>query len=151
MALSDEDLAQRKNISAELVAVLRRSRGATNETLNGLSETAIQRAIRRINYPDMPRARQAFRAAQARNDDGRIPANALGKALKELRALRMKVGKKPRIAGLPAERAVQPRALIAAPTAGLAQTSWEWLGPGNIGGRTRSIIVHPTDWQRLWV
>jgi len=151
MAISDEELAQRKNIAVELVTVLRRSRGATNETLNGLSETAIQRAIRRINYPDMPRARQAFRAAQAQNDDGRIPANALGRALKELRALRVKVVRKPRIAGLPAERAVQPRALIAAPTAGLAQTSWEWLGPGNIGGRTRSIIVHPTDFQKIWV
>jgi photosystem II stability/assembly factor-like uncharacterized protein len=151
MALSDEDLAQRKNISPELVAVLRRTRGATNETLNGLSETAIQRAIRRINYPDMPRARQAFRAAQARNDDGRIPPNALGRALKELRGLRTKVTKKPRVAGLPTERAVQPRALIAAPTAGLAQTAWEWLGPGNVGGRTRSIIIQAADPEKIWV
>src|SRR5688572_5711268 len=151
MAISDEDLAQRKNIAVELVTVLRRSRGATNETLNGLSETAIQRAIRRINYPDMPRARQAFRAAQARNDDGRIPPNALGRALKELRGLRTKVTKKPRVAGLPTERAVQPQALIAAPTAGLAQTAWEWLGPGNVGGRTRSIIIQAADPEKIWV
>jgi photosystem II stability/assembly factor-like uncharacterized protein len=151
MALSNDDLAQRKNIPVELVAVLRRTRGATNETLNGLSDAAIRRAIRRINYPDMPRARQAFRAAQARNDDGRIPPNALGRALKQLRGLRSKIANKPRIAGLPTERIVQPRALIAARTAGLAQTSWEWLGPGNIGGRTRSIVVHPGDPQKVWV
>src|SRR5688500_8916993 len=113
MALSDEDLARRKNIAIGLVEVLRRTRGATNETLDGLSESAIRRAIRRVNYPDMPRARQAFRAAQARNDDGRIPPNALGRALKELRALRSKIANKPRIAGLPTARAVQPRALIA--------------------------------------
>ena len=77
MALSDVDLARRKNIPVELVTVLRQTRGATNETLDGLSEAAIRRAIRRINYPDMPRARQVFRAAQARNDDGRIPPLSL--------------------------------------------------------------------------
>ena len=145
MALSDVDLARRKNLPVELVTVLRQTRGATNETLDGLSEAAIRRAIRRINYPDMPRARQVFRAAQARNDDGRIPPNALRKALKELRGLRSKTARKPRVAGLPTERVVQPRALIAARTAGLAQTSWKWLGPGNIGGRTRSIVVHPAN------
>lgn len=150
MAISDEDLAKRKNIAVELVPLLRRTRGATNETLYGLSEAAVQRAVRRLNYPDMPRARQAFRAAQARNDDGRIPPNALGKALKELRALRAKPVRKPRVAGLPAQGTVQPRALIAAPTAGLGQARWQWLGPGNIGGRTRSILVHPTDPRKMW-
>lgn len=151
MALSDVDLARRKNLPVELVTVLRQTRGATNETLDGLSEAAIRRAIRRINYPDMPRARQVFRAAQARNDDGRIPPNALRKALKELRGLRSKTARKPRVAGLPTERVVQPRALIAARTAGLAQTSWEWLGPGNVGGRTRSIVVDPAAPQKIWV
>jgi photosystem II stability/assembly factor-like uncharacterized protein len=46
---------------------------------------------------------------------------------------------------------VQPRALIATSLAGLTQDQWEWLGPGNIGGRTRSILVHPTQPERLWV
>ncbi|HVD27042.1 MAG TPA: hypothetical protein VNC79_00885, partial [Mycobacteriales bacterium] len=63
MAISDEDLARRKEISVEQVRLLRRTRGATNDTLYGLSATAVQRAIRRLNYPDLPRARQALRAA----------------------------------------------------------------------------------------
>lgn len=29
--------------------------------------------------------------------------------------------------------------------------TWTWLGPGNIGGRIRSILTHPTDANRLWV
>ena len=35
--------------------------------------------------------------------------------------------------------------------AGVNPTGWQWLGPGNIGGRVRSIIVHPSDPQTLWV
>jgi photosystem II stability/assembly factor-like uncharacterized protein len=151
MAISDEDLARRKEISVDQVRLLRRTRGATNDTLYGLSATAVQRAIRRLNYPDLPRARQALRAAQARNDDGRIPPNALATALEELRALRAAPAGRPRVAGLPAGRTVQPRALIATSLAGLTQDQWEWLGPGNIGGRTRSILVHPTQPERIWV
>lgn len=150
MAISDEELASIRNISVEQLRLLRQTRGTTNDTLERLPEAGMRRAIRRLNYPDMPRARQEFRAAQARNDDGRIPANALGKALKRLRTLRAKALKRPLVAGLPVDRSIVPRALIAAPTAGLALARWQWLGPGNIGGRTRSILVHPTQHQKMW-
>ncbi|MBA5800320.1 WD40/YVTN/BNR-like repeat-containing protein [Rhizobium changzhiense] len=36
------------------------------------------------------------------------------------------------------------------PTAGLAQASWKPLGPGNIGGRTRTILIHPTNLDTIW-
>lgn len=29
--------------------------------------------------------------------------------------------------------------------------AWEWLGPGNVGGRIRSIVIHPTTPQNMWV
>ncbi|MBI4528160.1 MAG: hypothetical protein HY695_30575 [Deltaproteobacteria bacterium] len=150
MAVSDEELARAKSLSVEQVRLLRQTRGATNDTLDRLPEGAMRRAIRRLNYPDMPRARQAFLAAQAKNDDGRIPPNALGKALKELRALRSKVARKPSVAGLPSDRTLHPRALIAGRVAGLGPTRWKWLGPGNIGGRTRSLLVHPKEPQKIW-
>jgi photosystem II stability/assembly factor-like uncharacterized protein len=35
--------------------------------------------------------------------------------------------------------------------AGINPTGWQWLGPGNIGGRVRAIVVHPTDPQTLWL
>ncbi len=28
--------------------------------------------------------------------------------------------------------------------------NWEWLGPGNIGGRVRAVMTHPTDADILW-
>lgn len=30
-------------------------------------------------------------------------------------------------------------------------TSWTFLGPGNIGGRIRAIIIHPNDNNTMWV
>jgi photosystem II stability/assembly factor-like uncharacterized protein len=29
--------------------------------------------------------------------------------------------------------------------------AWEWLGPANIGGRIRSILIHPTNHDTMWV
>ncbi|MGE7388381.1 WD40/YVTN/BNR-like repeat-containing protein [Streptomyces sp. NPDC004126] len=29
-------------------------------------------------------------------------------------------------------------------------TQWEWLGPGNIGGRSRAIVVDPGHPTRMW-
>jgi len=28
---------------------------------------------------------------------------------------------------------------------------WEWLGPGNVGGRIRSIIIHPSQPNKMWI
>jgi len=28
---------------------------------------------------------------------------------------------------------------------------WEWIGPGNIGGRVRTILFHPADPNRMWI
>jgi len=28
---------------------------------------------------------------------------------------------------------------------------WEWLGPGNIGGRIRAILIHPDDPAQIWI
>jgi len=32
-----------------------------------------------------------------------------------------------------------------------APVQWTWLGPGNIGGRLRAVLIDPTNTQRLWV
>jgi hypothetical protein len=34
--------------------------------------------------------------------------------------------------------------------AGIANGGWTWLGPGNIGGRSRSILIHPTNTSVMW-
>ena len=155
MALSDEALSDQSGLSVEMIRSLRQTRGTSNQSLEYLPEGGLRRALRRMNYPDLARARHEHLLKQARGDDGRIPPNALGRAYTQLTALRARRARPPSVAGLPAAGSVTPLALVgtAAPpppgVAGLAATQWHWLGPGNIGGRTRSIVIHPTDPQRM--
>ncbi|MEV6055685.1 hypothetical protein [Streptomyces sp. NPDC052107] len=152
MALSDEQLAQSKNITVEQVQQLRRSRGTTNETLETLSEGAVRRALRRLNYPDLPNARRAYRLKQERGDDGAIPVHARGRAIDRLRSVleNRDTASGPITAGVPTGQAPGTRARGPSPTAGMALTHWEWLGPGNIGGRTRGIVIHPEQPEKMW-
>ncbi|MGC0398125.1 photosystem II stability/assembly factor-like uncharacterized protein [Streptomyces sp. SAI-126] len=151
MTISDAQLAREKNIRIEQVPLLRRSRGATNETLQGLPDAAIRRALRRLNHPDLPNARRLFRLEQERGDDGTVPANAQGTALDRMRA-RLGIAEPPaaQTAGVPTGPAAEGFAAGPTPTAGMQLTQWEWLGPGNIGGRTRGIVIHPEDPLRMW-
>lgn len=34
---------------------------------------------------------------------------------------------------------------------GLTRANWNWMGPGNIGGRTRAILIHPTEPDIMWL
>jgi len=64
------------------------------------------------------------------DENGRIAPGAYARAVEQASALR----KQPH-----PERA------------GVSRNSWTWLGPGNVGGRITSILVHPTDPNLIWV
>ena len=77
-------------------------------------------------------ARARHRFIQRMDERGVIAPNALVNAKKELD-----------------ERAAQQPFDGRKETAGIS--SWEWLGPGNIGGRIRSILIHPANANVMWV
>ncbi len=75
------------------------------------------------------------------SENGKIPHDALMKAKAQRDAM---------IAHLGGGRGPQP------PSSRLGSTSpdagtWTWIGPGNIGGRLRGIVVHPADPNVMWV
>ena len=80
-----------------------------------------EEAERDCARPDQPDAAVAQRLTTLQDEFGRIPHNA------QLTAQ--------------AQAALLPAAATAG---GLDQTKWTALGPGNIGGRTRAIAIHPT-------
>ncbi len=60
-----------------------------------------------------------------------------------------------RMKGMPsystATRALQEsRASGSAVSAAGAVGAWQWLGPGNVGGRTRAIVIHPTTASTMY-
>jgi photosystem II stability/assembly factor-like uncharacterized protein len=74
-----------------------------------------------IPRPDHPREAAEWRALTLRDEHGRVPHNALLHAKAQMDALRTEG-----IAG------------------GLDSNNWTEIGPGNIGGRIRSIGTHPS-------
>jgi photosystem II stability/assembly factor-like uncharacterized protein len=152
---TDEQVAEKLGLNVEQVRQIQRTRGLTTRALDQISEDRVPRLVRRLNYFDLPRAREAFRRLSLVDERGTIPPNALTDALRQLDGLRSRTAA-PRVAGLPAGAQVAPTQLVAPPppppTAGLspALTGWQALGPGNIGGRTRAIVVHPTNHQTIW-
>jgi photosystem II stability/assembly factor-like uncharacterized protein len=67
-----------------------------------------------------------YRWRQRLDENGRVPDNAMSIAL-----------------------AQQARVPSAQPMAGVR--NWTWSGPGNVGGRIRGLLIHPTQPNTMWV
>jgi hypothetical protein len=90
----------------------------------GLDSPEVRAGFRGEN----PKARTAYRLQRLKGKSGQYDPNDLVRA----RAHKRSMAENPRLFAVPG-----------APTTA-ALGPWEELGPGNIGGRTRAIVVHPT-------
>lgn len=82
-----------------------------------------------------------FRNLQLKDENGEIPADGLPKAKQQMDRMRDFAKKRAIAAGSPNGLEV----------AGLAPEDWAWLGPGNVGGRIRSIVIDPNNANNLLV
>jgi photosystem II stability/assembly factor-like uncharacterized protein len=103
-------------------------------------------------HPGFDKHEQKFRALRMMDEDGQIPPDGLWRALEHRRQAVRKVGPSRSGASVLASRLVGSLAppQPSPPIAGIETNSWTWLGPGNIGGRVRSILIHPTLTNVLW-
>ena len=81
---------------------------------------------------DHPGEAAAFRRLSLISEDGEIAENGLMNAAQQVREMR---------AAAPPE---------ADAGAGISRGTWSWIGPGNIGGRVRSLLMHPTAPGTMW-
>jgi hypothetical protein len=138
------------------VQLLQAHRGLSHAALQKVPDSVLQRAVRRLDYPDLPRAREAFRLLQEKDEKGIIPPNALPNALRQLDGTRSRgASARAQIAGIPTGPHVAKSSLMSPMvprTAGLhpSHTGWASLGPGNIGGRTRAMVPHPSLPNTIW-
>ena len=81
-----------------------------------------------------------WRLMTLRGPDGRIPPDGLLRAREHVQRMRGRRQRLDAAAALGApEAGAQPLA-----AQGQRGDNWRWLGPGNIGGRVRAIVIHPT-------
>ncbi|MEM4408191.1 MAG: hypothetical protein QXI19_05545, partial [Candidatus Caldarchaeum sp.] len=78
--------------------------------------------------PEFPVQAFAFRVSQRLNEHGEIPDNALWRAKLERDAL-----------------------VDEGDSGGIGPSSWIWLGPGNIGGRTRPVVFQPGNPNVIYI
>ena len=83
-----------------------------------------------------PDAALQFRLLQQRDEKGYVPPDGLMRAKEHVKQMRLA----PRVRS----RVARGTGTAAPAAAGISPASWTWLGPGNIGGRVRSIVVNPT-------
>lgn len=116
---------------------------AASEASEGETEEAMEEEEgEERERPDEPDEAAELRFLQESNEEGKIPENALVEA--EVHAERMQEEPLPG-AAIPATTGDNAPA-----AAGINQRSWTSLGPGNVGGRVRSVVVHPTNPQTMW-
>jgi photosystem II stability/assembly factor-like uncharacterized protein len=72
-----------------------------------------------------PAENQAFRRLRQQDANGVIPPDGPSKAAQQIKAM-----------------------LAVGPS---AASAWTAIGPGNVGGRVRSIVIHPTNPNTMWL
>ncbi len=133
---SDAALAALLKISPAQLERLRRQRAIDNHDLCVMPERYLQRALARLDNPkpDHPGEWASFRALQEADERGVVRPDGLLRGIAQRRAMLDR-------------QADQPGPLE---LAGINSAGWTALGPGNIGGRVRAILAHPTLTNKLW-
>lgn len=87
-----------------------------------------------------PAARMAWERLRLQDENGRISRDALRQAYDYKKTMPFRPEAWAEF--LPKNSTNEPEAV---------QSIWTSIGPGNIGGRTRSIIIHPTNPATIWL
>lgn len=151
-------LSTETGLSLDTVVALRSSRGLTLEAVRRLPDRALRRALLRLQRPEAPRRRVEFRALHMKSDPASTAADRPAgsrrmRAVAQAGALQTAAPPDAKVAGIPVGAASSPPALAPSPpvaVGGLDPHAWTALGPGDGGGRTRSIVPDPAAPGRLW-
>lgn len=145
---SDSNVAQAIGTTAEKLSLVKKLRALTNQEICGLPNRAVSKILSRLNSPkpDHPGDWASFRALQRKGDDGKVKPDGLIEGLKQRRAILDKA--KFSASTTPTGAA---DGSIVMPAAGITSAQWTALGPGNIGGRIRAILIDRTNTNRIWL
>src|SRR5439155_21567873 len=76
-----------------------------------------------------------------RDENKKIQADGLLRAKAHVEGMRVAQAKRAKAAGKPNGMEV----------ANIQPSDWTWLGPGNVGGRIRTIVIDPNNANSMWV
>ena len=111
-------------------------RGLSNFDICTMPESRLQRAVAKAAEPkpDHPGEAASFRERQRWGGDGKVDPMGLSKAIAAREAM---------MAAHSSASQDTAKALVAAQDAGINSAAWTSIGPGNIGGRIRTLATVP--------
>ena len=133
--MNTAQIAARRGISLDMLTLLHEQRGLTPPEICAMPDDKLARAIQKAEFPkpDQPDEAIAWRLLQLQDENGFIPADGYAVAASHMAQMQAEQAKN------------QPETMSFAPV------DWTWLGPGNVGGRVRSIIIDPEEPDKMWV
>lgn len=137
----------------EAVEKIQAAYGLTAGQIQALPEKRLAWVLQKLETPSRPGARMQYELDSLRDDQGEIEKESILKALDQLQEMRMdSASLSHEVAGMPSGTAVFSVDARIMALAGLSadNTGWTALGPGNIGGRTRAIVIDPTNTNRIY-
>lgn len=140
VSMTAAQIAAKRNVPLDRLPILAAYRDLSPRDICIMPEGKLKRALYKVAHPapDHPADAVAWRNLRQRDEQGVIPLDGATRALEHLQAMPDPI--KPAFAV--AEGGVAPQQISA--------TSWTSIGPGNVGGRIRSIAIDPTNGQKIW-
>ncbi|PYS46286.1 MAG: hypothetical protein DMF68_19585 [Acidobacteria bacterium] len=99
--------------------------------------------------PDQPDEAERWRLLQMVDENGQIPERALLNAWEHARQMPFESSAWP--VENQQSKLRSNDSISIENVAGIQPSGWTWLGPGNIGGRIRSIVISPANPQTIWI
>src|ERR1043165_1502876 len=148
---NDPAVATKLGITVQQVHSLRAAFDLTTADLLALSPVQLQTMLFDLSHPGFEKhaEEQKFRALQIMNEHGHIPPDGLLRAIEHRHHMQEEEEDMNPVPADPGTNAPDfgPKGTR---TAGIQNGTWTWVGPGNIGGRVRSIVIHPTTTNIMW-
>jgi PKD repeat protein/photosystem II stability/assembly factor-like uncharacterized protein len=149
--LTDPELAAKLGIKVQTLHSLRIAFELTNEQLLSVSSFQLDAMLEGLSHPGFQKhaEEENFKVLRMMDEHGKIPPDGLLRALEH----RKQIGKDEDLfPAAPDPSTNTPNFGEPQPfSAGIGPAGWTWLGPGNIGGRVRSILIHPTATNIMWL
>lgn len=141
VSMTAAEIAAARDVPLDRLPILAAFRDLSPEDICNMPAAKLKRALYKVAHPapDHPSEAVAWRALRLKDDKGRIPVDGATRALEQAQALPN-----------PAKPAFSQENGLATPQQ-ISATSWTNIGPGNVGGRIRSIVFDPTDGKKIWV
>ena len=133
----DATVARAAKVEVAFLADLRDVRALSNDDICTMPARLLARAILRTRQPkpDSPGEWAQFRAMEQRGNDQTVDPSGLIRGLASRQNLLRQIR----------------TGAIRAMDAGISSEQWTALGPGNIGGRIRTIAISPTNPDKIWI